>query len=107
MPTIGASGEGDLINSLAQNGGRLLSEWNESHYPKSSEYFSDFCRQKIGTVDFNVYIQTVTNLPVPRFHKEKRFLDLPLDDPPIEYDPLTNEPIYFGDGIEISCLLIR
>jgi hypothetical protein len=84
---------------------RLLKQWNESHYPKSSEYFADFCQRKIGAIDFNIYIQTVTNLSVPRFYKEKRFLDLEMDDPPIGYDPLTNEPFYFGDGIEISCLI--
>ncbi|NJM90011.1 MAG: hypothetical protein HC847_25550 [Hydrococcus sp. RU_2_2] len=81
----------------------LLSEWNESLYPKTSGYFAGFCRRRIGAIDFNIYIQTVTNLPVSKQAKIKRFLDLEMDDPPIGYDPLTNDPVYFGDGIEVSC----
>jgi hypothetical protein len=98
---------------------RLLDEWNESHYPKTSEYFADFCRTKIGAINFNVYIQTVTNLSVSSETRIKRYLEMEMDDPPLGYDPLTNEPIYFGevrvpeysgtlsavDGIEVSCLL--
>jgi hypothetical protein len=81
----------------------LIAEWNESLYPKSSEYFADFCRTKIGALDKDVHVQTVTNLSVSEQTRIKRYLEMEMDDPPIGYDPLTNEPIYFGDGIEISC----
>jgi hypothetical protein len=81
----------------------LLSEWNDSHYPKTSGYFADFCRTKMRTTDFNLIIETVTDLRVPKQARIKRFLDMEMDEPPIGADPLTNEPIYFGDGIEVSC----
>ncbi len=45
--------------------------------------------------------------PAPKKYRRHWVENVQLLAEPVGYDPLTNTPIYWGDGHEIACLLIE
>lgn len=52
-----------------------------------------------------MHIQEVGNLSAPKQYRDHWFLDMLIAAEPVGIDPETKCKIYWGEGIEIACLL--